>query len=59
MRARSRFVIVRILTILSVAFMLSQFYRSVMAVIAPELGREVALSSSQLGILSASFCMKA
>jgi len=55
MRARSRFVIVRILVILSVAFMLSQFYRSVMAVIAPELDREVALSSSQLGILSASF----
>jgi len=55
MRARTPFVIVRILTILSVALMLSQFYRSVMAVIAPELSREVGLSSSQLGVLSASF----
>lgn len=55
MRATSRFVIVRILSLLSVAFVLSQFYRSVIAVIAPELGREVGLGSSQLGILSASF----
>ncbi|HSM20454.1 MAG TPA: MFS transporter, partial [Hyphomicrobiales bacterium] len=47
--------IVRILAILSVAFVLSQFYRSVMAVIAPEIGREVRLNSGQLGVLSAAF----
>ncbi|SFM46892.1 MFS transporter [Thermodesulforhabdus norvegica] len=45
----------RIFSLCSLLFILSQFYRTSSAVIAPDLEREFSLSSTQLGMLGAAF----
>jgi len=43
------------LLVLILGYLLSQFYRSFLAVIAPELGRDVGLDAAWLGLVSAAF----
>jgi len=55
MRAMTRGTVVAVLAALIATYMISQFQRSAIGVIGPDLARELALDASRLGFLSSAF----